>query len=543
MQRRVGDQTAHLGATLNRDGSLWRWTLTGTYDHEENRTISDRGLDLSAYRAAVAAGDPAADPALVLAPQFLISRPADQAQILSDVATADWSLNGAPIRLPAGKVSTTLKVGLASNRLKSNSERGLVRGQARVNRTLADGQFSLNIPLNSSSSRFLGSIGELSANGDVAVERFSDFGTLRSLGYGVNWSPEQKVSVILSYRDEQVAPTMQQLGNPQLTTPFAPLFDYVRGESVLVNRISGGNPDLRKADARTWRLGLSMQPSSDPDITLSLDYSRVRTSGAIMPLPGITAAAQNAFPDRFTRDAGGTLTSVDFRPVNIAQIDDDQLRWGINFRKRLKISQAQVDAMRAAYARRSSNGRLGNDAARAGGSAGRFAGRGAGAYGGGRLGLAIYHTWHIRNTAVLSAGTPPIDLLGGGTLGGGSGQPRHEVELQTAYTQSGIGVRITGDWQSATRVSGTPGLASGDLHFSDLATFNLRLFANLGQMPAIVSSASWARGMRISLGVNNMFNTRQSVTDKNGQTPPAYLPGYIDPLGRTLRLTIRKLIF
>jgi hypothetical protein len=35
-----------------------------------------------------------------------------------------------------------------------------------------------------------------------------------------------------------------------------------------------------------------------------------------------------AFPERFMRDAAGTLTSVDLRPINIASEDRSQLRWG-----------------------------------------------------------------------------------------------------------------------------------------------------------------------------------------------------------------------
>jgi iron complex outermembrane receptor protein len=51
----------------------------------------------------------------------------------------------------------------------------------------------------------------------------------------------------------------------------------------------------------------------------------------------------------------------------------------------------------------------------------------------------------------------------------------------------------------------------------------------------------WLRGTRISLSVNNVFNTRQRVTDATGVVPNTYQPDYLDPLGRTVRLSIRKL--
>lgn len=81
------------------------------------------------------------------------------------------------------------------------------------------------------------------------------------------------------------------------------------------------------------------------------------------------------------------------------------------------------------------------------------------------------------------------------------------------------------------------------MRFSGLATANLRLFVNLAQLPAVIKAAPWLAGTRISLGINNLFDTRQHVTDGTGATPIIYSPGYLDPLGRTVRITIRKLLF
>lgn len=47
--------------------------------------------------------------------------------------------------------------------------------------------------------------------------------------------------------------------------------------------------------------------------------------------------------------------------------------------------------------------------------------------------------------------------------------------------------------------------------------------------------------MRVAVSVDNLFDSRQRVTDANGTTPVAYQPGYLNPLGRTVRLSIRKL--
>jgi len=42
--------------------------------------------------------------------------------------------------------------------------------------------------------------------------------------------------------------------------------------------------------------------------------------------------------------------------------------------------------------------------------------------------------------------------------------------------------------------------------------------------------------------VQNLFDTRQDVHDRLGVTPQAYQPDYRDPIGRTVRISFRKLI-
>jgi outer membrane receptor protein involved in Fe transport len=86
------------------------------------------------------------------------------------------------------------------------------------------------------------------------------------------------------------------------------------------------------------------------------------------------------------------------------------------------------------------------------------------------------------------------------------------------------------------------GETSSDLRFSDFSTVNLRLFANLGEQ-AIVRKNPWLRGTRVTLSVDNLFNARPEVRDAAGLAPLGYRPDELDPLGRTVRLSIRKLFF
>ena len=168
---------------------------------------------------------------------------------------------------------------------------------------------------------------------------------------------------------------------------------------------------------------------------------------------------------------------------------------------------------------------------------GGFGGGGRGS-GGGRLQFALYHTWHFTDDVVLTPGAPKLDLLDGGAITDAGGQPRHQLEGQAGYNNNGIGARVSVNWQSATRVD--TGTASS-LHFSDLTTVNLRIFSDLGQKPKLALAHPFFRGARITLSINNLFNARQDVRDATGVTPLRYQPGYLDPIGRNVLISFRKL--
>ncbi len=509
--RPTATQSAHVATSLNGTVALWRWTFTGNYDHVETKSSVDRAID----------------------------EIADQARSTSDIAAIDFTVNGSPLRLPAGDISTTLKMGASFSGFRATSARAGVNQAGRVTRDIADVQLNVDVPLTSHRDNVFAIVGDLSINGNYAAQRLSDYGSLHTLGYGLTWSPVKPLSLIASVTQDEVAPTAQQLGNPVVVTPDVRVFDYVRGETAFVTQISGGSAVLTPSNRHVFKLGATFKPFDKADLTLSGDYVSTQTTGSLANLPPASLAAQAAFPDRYLRDGSGALISVDNRTVNFARTDASQLRWGLNFTKSLKTSQAQTDALRAAMRTRFPNGVPGRGAEGPGSGGGRSPGGGGGAFGasGGRLNLAVYHTVHFKDSATLRAGLPPVDLLNGGTIGSG-GQPRHEVDLQAGVYKNGFGARITGNWQSATRVTGAT--AADDLRFSGLATFNLRLFVNLGQLPTIIRSHRWLAGTRISLGVTNMFDSRQTVRDGTGATPLSYLPGYLDPLGRTVRISLRK---
>jgi hypothetical protein len=107
-----------------------------------------------------------------------------------------------------------------------------------------------------------------------------------------------------------------------------------------------------------------------------------------------------------------------------------------------------------------------------------------------RFQFSLYHSWILRNQAVLREGSAVIDLLNGGSLNG-STQARHTVQFNAGLVDNGLGLRLSGSWKSATRI--TTGEAAGNLRFAPLMSLDLRLFANLASR---FPFRAWARGTR-----------------------------------------------
>ncbi|MBW4331989.1 TonB-dependent receptor [Stakelama sp. CBK3Z-3] len=600
--------TAHGGFTLNGALSGWQWSVTGNLDREQVNTWTQTGVDTDAVQAALLAGDSSVNP---FAPEFLngdLYRPTDSAKSVSTSEEVNVLFTGTPLTLPAGEVNTSVKLGFTNSDYDSRSRSSGILQTSDIGRSQADGQINIDVPIADADRGVLPILGHVSLNGNAQVQQLSDFGTLTSIGYGLNWEPIDDVRLLVSITDEDGAPTAAQLGGAVITTPNSRIFDYVTGETVDITRISGGNPDLVADNRHVMKIGLNAKPLSDPDLRLSVEYVKERIDNPIASFPSVTAAIQEAFPDRFVRDAAGDLVQVDARPVNFLRSDRQQIRWGFDFNKRLggsasdgggggppggggpgggppggggpggpggpgggpppgddggpppgeladssnsdssQSGQQQSDQTQSANAKGEQDGQQsGNQSegrqASSGSGNRRSGGRGPfGHHDGGRLMFSVYHTIHLQDRVLIRDGVPELDLLNGSATGNSGGQPRHEVELRAGAFKNGFGVRFSGDWQSGTDVdSGTSGDES--LHFSSLMTFDLRLFADLGNRDNWVKAHPWLHGVRVSFDVDNIFNERQRVTDSDGTVPISYQPAYLDALGRTVKISVRKLFY
>jgi hypothetical protein len=510
---------AHLGMTLNGQKQRWHWSATGNGDLSQSVINSDRGADLAGT-----------------------TLPRDDSRANRKSAGIDGTLNGPLATLPAGRANVTFKLAADTLHLDTLTSRAGVSNSAQLGRTHEAASASVDIPI-SKRNGALGAIGSLTLNANAGVDHFSDFGTLTAVGGGANWSPAPRLNLITSYTREEGAPSINNLGDPLLTNPGTRVFDYTQGRTVLVTATTGGNPLLLADRRNVWKLGANWQPWEKTDLKFRADFVSSRLTNPVQTFPGPSAAIEAAFPGRFTRDATGKLTAVDFRPVNYDSARSEVVRIGFDFTKPLK-SAMPTQAMIAQFRRAREQG---------GGGGGRpeGAGRGGGGFGGGgggsggfsqrgRLTFSLTDTIALVDKAVIRQGLPELDFLSGSAASGGTGggRARHAVEAQAGYFNNGVGLRFSANYRTATRITGGP---NGDLLFEPLATFDLRLFLNPGDNLALLAKHPWLRGTSIRLEAKNLLNERQRVRDNFGMVPLGFQQDLLDPIGRTVGITLRKL--
>ena len=558
LRQYIDGWTAHLGSTFNKDVHDWRLSLTDAFDHADTQTDTDTGFDPAAIQALLNARSPTLDPFGPRPAGLLATRPQSVARSISDSANLQFLANRPLLKLPAGNLYVSAKVGDTQSWQASTSTRSSQFLAAYFTRNDANAQLNVDLPLASRKNRVLAFLGDLSLNANGAVDQLSDFGLLETLGYGINWTPIPGYNLIVSHTNDHAAPTPQQLDGPIIFTPNVPVFDYATGRTVDVTQVTGGAPGLIADNRNVLKIGLTLKPVPTQDLTITANYIKSDIDNVIETFPAASAAIQAAFPNRFIRDAEGDLIEEDIRPVNFAKAERSEIRWGINFTHPLG-KQPPPRNFRRAFG---GGGGGGGGAGGGGGGGGGRPGGPDGARGGGggdgggsrfrgytgppsagRLQFAIYHTLYLTDRQLVTPGGPTLDLLNGAPASNTGGQYRNEIEAQLGMTMAGFGARLSADWREGTTVVGGPGSPTGNLSFSDITTINLRLFDTLGQQRSMVKRYPWLRGARVSLNIINLLDERIRVRDAMGVTPLAYQPGYLDAAGRTITLSVRKLFF
>ena len=530
LSRETSTKTAQAGVGFNTMLGDWRLALTGDYNLIDSKGRTTTNADFTALSAAIAAGT--VNPfSASLGGDVLFATP-DTSESTIGTLSVRSTVSGKPFTLPAGPVLVTLRNGFDRQTIDSLATRRGVTNTADLTRNTINAAVNAEIPLVERGLGALGGIGNVSVNANIGFSELSDFGTLLEWGAGLRWSLFENLSLGVSVIGDENAPGLGQLGNPVSVAPNVAVYDFVRGESRFVDLVSGGNPALVGESRRDFKVTADWSPKIIDGLSLQLEYFKNNSRNTTSAFPLLTPEIEAAFPGRVTRDVNGQLIRVDQRPVNFDREKSQRLRWSFNMSG--SIGQQPQ----------------GGPGAGAGGGGGRPAGAGGGGRGGmgmmpgggppSRWTIALSHTIRLQEEILVRPGLPVLDLLNGSATSSLGGSPRHELTLSGGVFLKGIGLRLEGNYRSATQVDGNSLTGTSDLRFSDLASLNAFVFINLDQRGKLTQNVKWLKNSRIAFRIDNVLADVIDVRDGNGAVPLSYQPGLLDPQGRVFEVSLRK---
>jgi hypothetical protein len=313
LARRSSTDTLSTAGSVTKPVNTFR--LTSTFDAAlaETQTEIDRRLDTTALEAAALAGTLAINGPLPTSADagFDVAR----SRVLNGQSLT--TLEGPIAELPGGEMLATFDVGINWQRIESGDTRSLADASL-TRRELSTGA-NLVVPITSRRNGFADALGSITLNLQAGVQDLSDFGVLGDWNAGINWAPFDNLDLSATYIWREVAPGLAALGNPTITNFNVPVFDFTRGETVLADVTTGGNPDLPAETQRDLKFAANWELPFWEGSRLTVEYIRNRSDNVVSGFPQITPEIEAAFPGRVTRDAGGRLIAVDRRSVSFAE--------------------------------------------------------------------------------------------------------------------------------------------------------------------------------------------------------------------------------
>jgi len=502
--RNANSSTA-LGASLTINGAIgsWQTNLGLTYSRNWARNLLESGVDVGRVQGAINAGDAGFDPYGPWDEAFLRAM---RGRTRSENLGAQINVRKAIINLPAGPLTWNLTANISRNRSDTWQEGlpdGVIAGGGpatdnRVTRQQVNGQMTLSLPIARRGEARLGWLGDLSLDLSASAQTMTGSRTQKRYGANVSWSPWRAVQLRGSIDRAEDAPSFDQLDAPIFTT-VGRLFDYVQQEVVDPVLITGGNPDLHRGSRRNVALAAMVRPLGSEVLTLNFGYRQSVAKGGIAAFPELTPAIEAAFPERVTRDAEGRLVAVDTRAINIDRATDADLSTGLA----LRLGAGRAKRLRAGPT---------TDPL--------------------QFSLSLTHSWRLKSDLLTRPGLPLIDQIREG------GQSRHSLSLQANVSKRGIGANLNGNWSNAGWLLGVG--ETNSFRFKPPLTFNLSIFAEPDKLLALPKGKGALNGLRLSVDVRNLFNGYRRVMLADGSIPTGYSRNEIDPLGRTVQVSVRK---
>ena len=260
---------------------------------------------------------------------------------------ADANVSGPVFTLPAGEVMVAAGVDYRKEKYKFQGDE----------RDLANQRAIFNVPFDNVNalggvSRDVKAIyGELlvpivkSLEATAAVRRddYTGFGSTTNPKVSLRWQPLQQLLFRGGYNTGFRVPTFNQLFNGATESQFtgATLVDFSTCPAGTVSTapgcasirpviVTGGRPNLGPEESKQYTVGFVAAPSDN--FSFGADYWDIKRTGTIQLLDLTTLSRNIAyFPERFLRDASGTIIAIDDRWINAG----DTITKGVDVNGRL----------------------------------------------------------------------------------------------------------------------------------------------------------------------------------------------------------------
>lgn len=476
-------------ASGNLGKTLWSAEVSG--GHLESRTgstISRRSVDVAG--SAVLSALPGTFEPL---------------KVRSDTDNLDMAFSGyAPIlTLPAGDVTANARLSNSIQKIqsstgtKSSSPKAFTQRRSQVH-------FGVDVPIIDSAKQVLGKA-SLTANGDYA--QVSGIGGLPAYDFTFQWQPTDRLSVSIGRTVTKAQPTLGRNRDPVVYSPGSLVIDSATGQYGLVTRISGGVPDLQASAQTDDLVRLTFNSAlRDTAISAILDYTATTITKPVILTAYPTPLFQRLFPSRFVRDPAGRLMTIDVRPFNGAAQYRRLVRLGAHISGHFAEEGEDED-------------------------------EGGGGGGGVDWDLSLSHDWTLSDQLDPGQGNGSIDLLAT-PLDAVQGPRRRQASLDASASYKQMNIQLTAKWSPGETTRDISSDQHSTVHYAGLWILNAEIsytFAtrdregNLGGKP-----------LRIWLSVENLFDRRLGVRTANGDTPTAFQPAFIDPIGRVVLLRLSK---
>lgn len=492
---RTHNDSTSLGASMTLNGNIggWQTSVAASYSRNWAENFLESGIDIVRVQRLINDFDPSFNPYGIWDGGLLI---ATRNRTRNENLSARLNVRKTVVDLPAGPLVWNLTANTGRNSTQSrqrDASGNWIADDSRM-RSQSSSQMSVSVPISRAGAASFGWLGDLNVDLSASAQTMTNSRLQRGFAGSVNWSPWPLVQLRGAIDFAENAPSFDQLDAPIVTTVNR-VFDYLRQEIAEPIWTTGGNPDLERGRRQNLTLSATVRPLGDQVLTINLGYRQSVAKGGVTGFPELTPAIEAAFPERVTRDPGGRLVAVDARAINLARETDSVLSTGIALR---------LPGTRPA------GGTTAADPL--------------------QFSLSLNHNMRLKNELLTRPGLPAIDQLRAG------GQSRHNLSFQASVGKRGFGANLGGNWSSPGRLRGEDEIFIS----TPPVTLNVSAFIEFDHLFEIPGKKGLLNDLKLSVDIDDILDGYRRVTREDGTVPAGYTRDEIDPLGRKVRLTLRK---